>query len=64
MSECRKARSRPIPFDCKAGEGHEGNCTPYTLPPRADWIESGFRPAASTTTLPLAASGDSTPDGA
>ena len=36
---CRKARKRPIPFDCKLGSGHEGDCSPYTLPPmtREQW---------------------------
>jgi hypothetical protein len=31
--QCRKARRRPIPFDCKRGAGHEGKCSPYSLPP-------------------------------
>jgi hypothetical protein len=39
MAECRKGRNRAIPFDCKAGAGHEGSCTPYTLPPQADYLK-------------------------
>jgi hypothetical protein len=36
---CRKARNRPMPFNCKRGAGHEGNCSPYTLRPlsREQW---------------------------
>lgn len=30
---CRKARRRPIPFDCAFHSGHHGPCSPYTLPP-------------------------------
>ena len=39
MSECRKARSLPIRFNCKLGGGHEGRCSPYTLRPlsREEW---------------------------
>lgn len=42
MAECRKARNRPIPFNCKLGAGHEGDCSPYTLPPSGNWIAQGF----------------------
>jgi hypothetical protein len=45
MAECRKARKRPIPFDCKFHAGHEGNCSPYTLPPTGNWITQGFTPS-------------------
>jgi len=30
---CRKGQQRPIPFACKLGAGHPGDCSPYTLPP-------------------------------
>jgi hypothetical protein len=33
--QCRKAQKRVIRFDCKRGYGHEGDCSPYTLPPTA-----------------------------
>ena len=45
MSEprhCRKARKRAIPFDCKLDAGHEGNCTPYTLPPMGNYLTRGL----------------------
>ena len=47
MSECRKGRKRPIPFDCKLGAGHQGNCSPYTLPPAGNWITQGSTPKTS-----------------
>ena len=47
MSECRKGRKRPIPFDCKLGAGHQGNCSPYTLPPTGNWITQGPTPKTS-----------------
>ncbi|MFI7608487.1 SprT-like domain-containing protein [Micromonospora sp. NPDC049366] len=36
--ECRKAKKRPIPFDCKQGAGHLGECSPYTLPPQGSYV--------------------------
>jgi hypothetical protein len=49
MGECKKARKRPIPFDCKAGAGHEGPCTPYTLPPRCNYL-TDYRPVRGAKT--------------
>lgn len=40
--DCKKARKRAIPFDCKFDAGHEGNCSPYTLPPSGNWLTQGF----------------------
>jgi len=31
---CGKGRRQAIPFGCKLGYGHTGNCSLYTLPPR------------------------------
>lgn len=41
---CKKARKRAIPFDCKFDAGHEGECSPYTLPPSGNWLTHGFTP--------------------
>ncbi|GGS85253.1 hypothetical protein GCM10010156_49840 [Planobispora rosea] len=31
---CREGRNQPIPFTCRAGAGHAGGCSPYTLRPQ------------------------------
>jgi hypothetical protein len=41
--QCRKARKRPIPFDCKLEPGHTGNCTPYTLRPAVRYEDRALR---------------------
>ena len=40
--QCRKARQRAIPFDCKLDAGHPGNCTPYTHKPTGDYLRPSW----------------------
>jgi hypothetical protein len=47
VPQCRKARKRPIPFDCKLNAGHEGHCTPYTLEPFRGETEAIIQARAS-----------------
>lgn len=49
MPNCRRGRLRPIRFECKRESGHDGECSPYTLPPQGnwlDWLNSPFGPAS------------------
>lgn len=46
MSNCRKGQQRPIPFDCKHLPGHDGECSPYTLPPQGTRLDAAALPAS------------------
>lgn len=41
VGDCGRKRTRrtPIAFWCKSPTGHQGQCTPYTLPPSGHWSD-------------------------